>query len=159
MEKIILPIKKFLTMPQCPAAWKRHDLYLFRDDEVVFYVGQSRHAFGRVWDHLHDGFKGRSAVGRFVLCNWPRSMRFIVELMNSRSARFDIVGNNLDAAERHLIEQLSPCFNEALNERPTPLPATYSPPNASVRHPRSIKTMMRQAEYALYQDSRKAAWR
>ena len=34
--------------------------------EVVFYVGQSYLAFGRVWEHLLSGFKGHSIMGRFI---------------------------------------------------------------------------------------------
>lgn len=32
------------------------DLYAFRDEAVVFYVGQSQLAFSQVWDHLKSGF-------------------------------------------------------------------------------------------------------
>jgi predicted GIY-YIG superfamily endonuclease len=157
-QEVIIPLKNFLTMTHCPPEWRRHDVYLFRDDEVVFYVGQSYDAFERVWEHLHGGFKGRSVVGRFVLCNWPRSMRFIIELMSSKSARFDAVGNSPDAAERHLVEQLSPCFNEAMNRHPTPLPNRYLPPNVLVRRPRSIKRMIREAGYAVRSESNKQLW-
>lgn len=153
-----LSLKRFLTLTHCPPEWKQHDLYLFRDDNVVFYVGQSHCAFERVWDHLHGGFKGRSTVGRFVLCNWPRSMRFTIELMHSKAVRFDAVGHHPDAAEQDLIKQLSPCFNEALNDRPTPLPAHYSPPSASIRRPRSLRSMMREAEYALRMESSTEPW-
>jgi hypothetical protein len=156
--QVTVPLKKFLTLLDCPPEWRRHDLYLFRDDEVVFYVGQSYHAFERVWEHLRGAFKGRSVVGRFVLCNWPRALKFTVELMSSQSARFEALGNDLDAAERYLIQQFSPCFNEALNDDPTPLPASYSPPHAPVRHPRSLKRMMREAEYAVRAESRKTLW-
>jgi hypothetical protein len=157
-QDIALPISKLLTIEQCPTEWRRCDLYLFRDDAIVFYVGQSHNAFDRVWAHLHGGFKGRSVVGRFVLCNWPRSMRFVVELMHSQSARFDPVGNDLDAAERYLIEQLSPCFNEALNSRPTPLPGRYSPPSAKGRRPKSIKRMMHDAARACQLEDNRKQW-
>ncbi len=157
-QDITLPISKFLTIEQCPSEWRRYDLYLFRDDTVVFYVGQSHNAFDRVWAHLFGGFKGRSVVGLFVLCNWPRSMRFVVELMDSQSARFDPVGNDLDAAERYLIEQLSPCFNEALNDHPTPLPVKYAPPSAKGRRPKSIKRMMHDAARACQLEHNRKQW-
>ncbi len=150
--QIVLPLKEFLTLTHCPPGWAQHDLYLFRDDELVFYVGQSHNAFERVWVHLRDGFKGRSTVGRFVLCNWPRSMHFTVELLHSPAAHLD-----RDAAERRLIEQCAPCFNEALNQRPTSLPSKYAPPSASVRHPRSLKKMMLEADYAVRHEKRKRA--
>ena len=77
-DKIIVPLKRFLLIAECPSAWKKFDLYLFRDEEVVFYIGQSHLAFERVWEHLLNGFKGHSIVGRFIWCNWPRSMSFTV---------------------------------------------------------------------------------
>ncbi len=157
-QDIAILISKLLTIEQCPTEWRCYNLYLFRDDTVVFYVGQSYNAFDRVWAHLHGGFKGRSVVGRFVLCNWPRSMRFVVELTDSQSARFDLAGNDLDAAERYLIEQLSPCFNEALNSRPTPLPGKYSPPGVKGRRPKSIKRMMHDAARACQLEHNRRQW-
>ena len=157
-QEIIIPLKRFLTLTHCPSEWRRHDLYLFRDDQVVFYVGQSYNAFERVWEHLHGGFKGRSTVGRFVLCNWPRSLRFIIELMSSNSICFNSVKNDPDAAERHLIEQLLPCFNEALNRRPTPLPSPYSSPGATGRRPKSIKTMIHDAARACRLEDNVRQW-
>ena len=67
-SKIEIPLKRFLLIEQCPMAWKEMDLYLFQDETVVFYVGQSRLAFSRVWDHLLSGFHGHSRVGRFISC-------------------------------------------------------------------------------------------
>jgi hypothetical protein len=57
---IAVPLKEFLlTELHCPPELRPYDLYLCRDDEVVFYVGQSYVAFDRVWQHILDGFKGR----------------------------------------------------------------------------------------------------
>jgi hypothetical protein len=153
-----LLVREFLALTECPLAWRQYDLYLFRDGDVVFYVGQSYCAFERVWEHLRGGFKGQSIVGLFVLCNWPRSMRFTVELMASRSVRFDCVQNDLNAAERFLIEQWAPCFNEILNQRPRPLPDQYAAPTASGRRLRSLKRMIREASYAVRAEHRRTAW-
>jgi hypothetical protein len=79
---VAIPVKRFLLTEQCPAEWHLFDLYLFRDDEVVFYIGQSHIAFVRVWEHLVQGFKGRSIVGRFIWSNWPASMNFTIELFS-----------------------------------------------------------------------------
>ena len=133
-QHVVLPLKRFLLVAQCPPDWRRFDLYLFRDDEVAFYVGQSHLAYDRVWQHIYDGYKARSVVGRFVLCNWPGSMRFTIELWSSQDDRFAGIGHDLDAAERLLIEQHAPCFNEALNRRPTSLPDRAQPQQT---HPRS----------------------
>ncbi len=145
---IRLPLREFLVIEGCPPAWKGYDLYLFRDDEVVFYVGRSQTAFTRVWDHLLDGFKGRSLVGRFVLMNWPRALQFTIELMSSQEERYADVGKNVEAAEAFLIAHHSPCFNDVLNHTPTPLPAHYNPPTAKGRRPRSPNRMIHEAEQA-----------
>jgi hypothetical protein len=92
-ENVILPLKRFLLVQECPVEWRGLDLYLFRDENVVFYVGQSQQAFARVWEHLISGFKGHSMMGRFVWCNWPKSMSFTVELSSSRFEQFVDVGH------------------------------------------------------------------
>ena len=148
-EKVVIPLKRFILHEQCPEAWKGFDLYLFRDEDVVFYIGQSHFAFDRVWEHLLGGFKGHSLVGRFVWVNWPKSMSFTIELLNSQSKQFDDVGNDLNASERSLIEHYSPCFNISLNSQPTLLPESYLPPNASFRRRRSLNAMIHEAERAV----------
>jgi hypothetical protein len=77
---VAIPLQRFLLTEQCPPEWRLFDLYLFRDAQAMFYVGQSHMAFVRVWEHIIQGFKGRSVVGRFILSNWPVSMKFMVEL-------------------------------------------------------------------------------
>jgi hypothetical protein len=148
-QNVALPLKRFLLLGQCPPAWKELDLYLFRDNDVAFYVGQSQLAFARVWEHLLGGFKGHSIVGRFVWCNWPKSMSFTVELLSSRSDQFSAVGNGLSASERLLIQRWSPCFNISQNIQPTPIPHSYLPANAPFRRRRSLITLIREAERAV----------
>ena len=152
-------LRDFLTLSSCPPAWRPYDLYVFRDGDVVFYAGQSYCAFDRVWEHLRGGYKGQSVVGLFVVCNWPRSIRFTVQLLCSRATRFDCVQNDLSAAERYLIEQLSPCFNETLNRTPTPLPEEYAPPTADGRRIRSLRRMIREATHAARLESRHTTWK
>jgi hypothetical protein len=122
---------------------------VFRDEAVVFYVGQSQLAFSRVWEHLKGGFHGHSIIGRFVWCNWPASMKFTIELLSSRSGQFDVVGNDLSASEGLLIQRWSPCFNISQNNQPTPVPNTYLPPNAPFRRRRSLNMLIREAERAV----------
>ncbi len=148
-------VKEFLQVAQCPREWRQLDLYLFRDDNVAFYVGQSYLAFDRVWTHIRDGFKGRSDVGRFILCNWPGSMKFTIELLSSQHDRFALFDHNLDAAERSLIQEFAPCFNTALNDRPSPLPVSYSPLTSPIRCSRSLNKLIREAGYAVRADRRK----
>ena len=152
---ITLPLKHFLLIEQCPAAWQMLDLYLFRDDAVAFYVGQSYVAFDRVWEHLRNGFKGRSVVGRFVWSNWPKSLNFTIELLTAQAPRFADVGHDLNGAERQLIQQLSPCFNAALNHTPTPLPPVYFPPSAPIRCSRSLNKLIHEAERAVVAGERR----
>lgn len=148
-QKVIIPLKRFLLIEQCPADWKHFDLYLFRDEAVVFYVGQSFFAFARVWEHLINGFKGHSIMGRFVWCNWPTSMKFTIELLSSQFEQFNCVGNDLKAAEQLLIRQWRPCFNVSQNSQPTLLPPDYLPPNARLRYRRSLNALIHEAERAV----------
>ena len=153
---IAMPLKEFLLTEQlCPPEWRPYDLYLCRDEEIVFYVGQSYTAFDRVWQHILDGFKGRSVLGRFILCNWPAALRFTIELQSSRSVGFIEAGHDLNAAERTLIERHAPCFNEILNRRPAPLPARYAPPGSTIRCSRSLGKLIGEARHAVQADRRK----
>lgn len=152
-QKAIIPLKRFLLIEQCPADWKHFDLYLFRDESVTFYVGQSYFAFARVWEHLTSGFKGHSIMGRFVWCNWPTSMKFTVELLSSQCEQFSHVGHDLKAAEQLLIRQWTPCFNVSLNSQPTPLPPHYLPPNARLRYRRSLNALIHEAERAVKREA------
>jgi len=153
--RITLPLKRFLLIEQCAAAWQTLNLYLVRDDAVVFYVGQSYVAFDRVWEHLHNGFKGRSVVGRFIWSNWPKSLNFTIELLTAQVVRFADVGHDLNGAERQLIQQWSPCFNAALNHAPTPLPSVYFPPSAPIRCSRSLNRLRHEAERAVAAEERR----
>lgn len=148
-QTVSFPLKRFLLMEQCPEPWKGLDLYLFRDDNVVFYVGQSHLAFARVWEHLLSGFKGHSIMGRFVWVNWPKSMKFTIELLSSQSEQFNSVGNDVNDAEQLLIRQWSPCFNVSYNSQATPVPSTCLPPNARLRRRRSLKQLIYEAERAV----------
>ena len=154
-EKISIPLKRFLLVEKCPASWRGLDLYLFRDENVVFYVGQSYFAFARVWEHLINGFKGHSIVGRFIWCNWPKSMSFTIELLSSQSMQFDDVRNELNASERFLIQHWTPCFNISQNSQPTPLPNSYLPPNAPFRRRRSLNMLVHEAKQAVKADDTK----
>lgn len=148
-DHVALPLKRFLLVKECPPTWKGLDLYLFRDEEVVFYVGQSYLAFARVWEHLLNGFKGHSIMGRFVWCNWPKSMNFTIELLSSQSEQFSEVQQDLNASERLLIQQWSPCFNVSHNSQPTPVPASYFPHNAPFRRRKSLRMLLLEAERAV----------
>jgi hypothetical protein len=154
-QKVAISLKRFLLIEQCPPEWQNLDLYLFRDEAVVFYIGQSQLAFARVWEHLLSGFKGHSMTGRFVWCNWPKSMSFTIELLSSQSEQFSIIGNELNASERLLIQQRYPCFNISHNTQPTPMPNSYLPPNAPFRRRRGLNTLILEAERAVKAENTK----
>jgi hypothetical protein len=109
-----------------------------------------------VWQHITDGYKARSVVGRFILCNWPASLRFTIELWSSQADRFADIDHDLNAAERSLIEQYAPCFNDTYNLRPTPLPDRYAPPSAPLRCSRSLNKLIHEAARAVQADERRA---
>ena len=155
-QNIIIPLKRFMLLERCPPDWRPMDLYLFRDEEVIFYIGQSYLAFDRIWEHLRNGFKGRSVIGRFILCNWPASLKFSIELMSSQSVRFASVDNDLNAAERYLIQHLSPCFNEMLNGQPTPLPNRYASPNTKPVCFRSLNKLINEARHMVRADEKRS---
>lgn len=148
-SKISLPLKRFLLIEHCPEAWQGLDLYLFRDENVVFYVGQSQLAFARVWEHLLGGFKGHSITGRFIWVNWPKSMNFTIELLSAQDDQFSHLQNGLNAAEQWLIRQHAPCFNVVHNGAATAVPPTYLPPNAPFRRRASLRKLIFEAERAV----------
>lgn len=154
LPSLSLPLRCFLVVEKCPTEWQHFDLYLIRDESVVFYVGQSRCSFQRLWNHIYDGWKGRSLLGRFVLMNWPRSLRFVVEFHHSQAEPFTPFGHDLNLAEQFLIATHRPCFNETHNPNPTSLPPGYNPPTVRVRHPRNPKAMIREAGLANQQIER-----
>ncbi len=154
---VSLPFKEFLQIELCPPDWRRFNLYLIRDEEVVFYVGQSYVAFQRVWNHFYAGFKGRSLIGRFLVCNWPVSMRFTVIFLSSKDARFEAVEHDLNRCEEQLIQQYAPCLNTAMNPQPTPLPERYYSPYTSLKFYRHPRKCIQQAAQAI-EAERKRAW-
>ena len=153
-EPITLSLKEFLQIESCPPQWKHYDLYIIRDDQVAFYVGQSYVAFERVWNHIKNGYKGRSVIGRFILSNWPAAMKFTIELHCSGQARFAEVQYDLNQAEQVLIEERKPCFNCVLNNQPAHLPECYIPPEVRVRVHR-LHRMIREASYVLQAEQKK----
>ena len=154
-SSIKLKVKQFILLEECPEEWKKLDLYVIRDESVVFYVGQSYVAFGRVWEHIKNGYKWRSDVGRFILCNWPRSMNYEIELLSSSSPEFTPVDHDLLRAEEMLIKLYKPCFNVSQNDSPSQIPDVYLPPSSTIRCSRSLRRLQYQAEQAIRNDQKK----
>lgn len=154
-QHVTLSLKEFLVIEKCPPEWLGLNLYLFRDDQTAFYIGQSERAYERAWQHIHDAYKGRSVIGRFILCNWPASMHFTLEFYHAAHPCFTEVEYNLNAAEKQLIEQWQPCFNVIANPTPSPLPGCYLPPDAHPRHLRRLGTMRNEARAYLRAEKRR----
>ena len=154
-DNVSIKFKQFILLDECPPDWKEHDLYCVRDGETVFYIGRSYQAFGRVWEHIRNGWKARSLVGRFLFCNWPASMDFEINLWSSKAPEFDPVRNDPALAEEMLIKRCRPCLNESLNTEPLELPEKYLPPNADIRCSRSLTKLRFQAALAVKQEQKK----
>jgi hypothetical protein len=75
--------------------------------------------------------------------------------MSSQAEQFASVGHHRTAAEGYLIQHFAPCFNEALNKQPTPLPRHYTLPNAKLRCSRSLNQLIREADRAVQADERR----
>lgn len=153
-NSVKMKVKQFILLEACPEELKKFDLYLIRDENSVFYVGQSYLAFHRVWDHIKNGYKWRSDVGRFILCNWPKSMNYEIELLSSSSPEFAVVDNNLLKAEEMLIKMYKPCFNISQNTKPSSIPEIYLPPGSEIRCSRSLTKLRYQAEQSIRNDER-----
>ncbi len=153
--EVNLPLKAYLQIEHCPDEWRRLDLYLIRDEEVVFYVGQSYVAFHRVWEHFYGGFKGRSLVGRFIVCNWPVSMHFQIELMSSKNDRFASVEHDRFRCEQLLIQQHTPCLNTTLNPQPVLIPDRYVSPYTSLKFHHHPRRFILQAAQAIQAEQKK----
>ena len=154
---VSIKLKQFILLDACPPEWKVYDLYCIRDGETVFYIGRSYQAFHRVWDHIRTGYRVRSLAGRFILCNWPASMNFEIDLMSSKAPEFDSIRNDPALVETMLIKRLAPCLNDALNAEPVDLPEKYRPPNAEIRCSRSLTKLRFQAALAI-KNEEKLKW-
>lgn len=101
-------------------------IYIFRDGEHVFYVGQSID-IGR---RLHEHLLSTAQVGDLVRLNWPKSLSWQVEIMTVEECQPYVLREYpkstsmwLDTAERVLIRYYHPSLNGKLNFSPSKLPA------------------------------------
>lgn len=121
-------------------------LYMIRDGDTVFYVGQSQNPISRLWDHLGHGRALPSRTGRFIHINAPESLAFQIEILSPGEVSNEILEaakywSNLAGiklhfdhglitqAEQILIAKYAPCFNVVYNRDPTPLPEKYKNPS------------------------------
>jgi hypothetical protein len=54
-----------------------YSVYVIRDGDLVFYVGQSDDVVNRLYDHLGDGpySADPSSIGRLIIDNVPASLQ------------------------------------------------------------------------------------
>jgi hypothetical protein len=114
-----------------------HRLYMVRDGEVVFYIGQSGNPLERILTHIGQGpwnwSQGPSPLGDLIMANLPASRGWQVDLMTPDECKplvedwlgFKITCSDIAYAEKALIRQHRPCLNVVCNEYPAPLPERY----------------------------------
>lgn len=125
-----------------------HYIYVYRDNGVVFYVGQSKKPMYRFAQHMG---KYRNAcadlVGSFILDNMPESQDWQIEIYTLEECKpflthdirfyeesinsplpfiFDMV---IDQAEVALIRHFNPCLNTLDNPNPSRIPEKYTKNN------------------------------
>lgn len=100
-------------------------LYVVRDGDTVFYVGQAGDVVDRLYGHLGQGSwswaTGMSELGKLIKANLPTSRDWRIELYTIG----ELGVNGVDLAEEALIDILRPCLNRALNRNPSALPDKY----------------------------------
>lgn len=110
-----------------------HLIYVVREGEMVFYVGQSkRDVVARFWEHMQKP----SRLGELIILNKPDSLAWTVGFYSLADCRPFVAQKSLfamqswehfdmDMAEQGMIAALRPFINRDFNPRPTPLPARY----------------------------------
>ncbi len=108
-------------------------IYLYRDGEVIFYIGKSVQPFERLQEHLGQGEDKRcqsfpDQVGKLILNNQPVSLEWRVEIMSLEeihAKQESSIKIGIDDMEKELIMHFKPCLNDMYNRNPTPLPLHY----------------------------------
>ncbi|WP_420643408.1 GIY-YIG nuclease family protein [Candidatus Leptofilum sp.] len=110
-----------------------HLIYVVRDADLVFYVGQSRRdVLTRFGEHMQKP----SRLGQLIQLNEPASDNWSVDFyaladcaafvrQKSLFALQEWQHFDMDMAEQAMIQAMRPVLNRDFNEKPTPLPAGY----------------------------------
>jgi predicted GIY-YIG superfamily endonuclease len=110
-----------------------HLIYVVRDGDLVFYVGQSRRdVVERFWEHM----QAPSRLGQLIQLNKPRSLQWQADFYTladcqqfvQQKALFPLQEwqhFDMDMAEQAMIAQMRPVLNRDFNPQPTPLPPGY----------------------------------
>jgi hypothetical protein len=111
-------------------------IYLIRDGETIFYIGQSVSPLDRLQGHLgQDWHQQVSAVGRCIQKNAPDSDQWTIELYTLQDCgpfvqkHYECFGGlrmyDVSIAEQSMIQLFCPCLNDRHNPHPAPLPGQY----------------------------------
>jgi hypothetical protein len=110
-----------------------HTIYLVRDGETVFYIGQSRRdTVTRFHEHLH----GPSRLGELILANMPAADAWMIELYTLADCRPFVQQKSLfpqqewehfdlDAGGKSNDSTTASCAKPDFNPEPRPLPDRY----------------------------------
>ena len=99
----------------------RANIYIFRDADVIFYVGSSANVYDRIRAHLGIKMKsnGHFELNTLVEDNLPDSRNWNIDLYRVTNA------GDLIRREMQIIKRLCPIINVHGNPCPTPLPMRY----------------------------------
>ncbi|MFZ1395966.1 MAG: hypothetical protein WAS33_03665 [Candidatus Promineifilaceae bacterium] len=110
-----------------------HLIYVVRDEQLIFYVGQSRRdVLTRFGEHLQKP----SRLGQLIGLNAPASHEWAVDFYALADCAVFVRQKSLfalqawqhfdmDMAEQAMIQAMRPVLNLDFNEKPTPLPLRY----------------------------------
>jgi len=102
-------------------------VYIFRDEDAVFYIGKSNNPLRRLWQHLAPeilgswdaGWSKATDIGRFVAANLPEARGWYVDLLTLKDCEqytvFCLQSLCVDDAEANLIHLLQPSLNREFN--------------------------------------------
>ena len=145
---LVLTVKEFLetdNINEPPDAF----IYLVRDGDIIFYVGQSRNLAQRISEHLGHGRKSASDLGELILGNMPDSENWIIEFHTIKDCSGKVkehygidysqytlddfcrsemlLKTAIDFSEIVMINDCRPCLNVTYNANRTALPLKYIP--------------------------------
>ena len=108
---------------QWPPEHERANIYIFRDANVIFYVGSSKNVYKRIRAHLGIRMKssGHPDLYDLVNDNLPDSLNWNIDLYRVKKT---YVGDIL-SCESAIIYRLCPVINQQSNPLPMLLPIRY----------------------------------
>jgi hypothetical protein len=125
----------------------RHNIYVVRENDVIFYIGQSINPLSRLQEHLGQTWRSPSpsSIGLLILENadvsseWAYDLYALEDCKNIVKMYRESLSNNdpvvfwkevphtswVNECEHAMIWHFRPCLNIAANTKATPLPEKY----------------------------------